>query len=962
MWQPDHPGISAARDAYKDDPTILPLEIQEKLSEEEYEQQSKALWAIHDRNILIDEGKVPGNILVKDEHTDGNLHLGVGGWKYETGIGVTPEQSAFLSGMEDQILDPWRGAAQILKEMGIADLIDTEVQDKEEDHMRRLYGDEALGNSALGGGITGAVGEPMAWLLPFSKAMKAKSLFNVWLGSSALGAVYGGSMYVDKEESRLTNALVTAALMGPLSAGMAKYFRHAVGDDAVNAIQKAAIAEDVASPGKIIPGTEHKPYSYREFAESLEVGNPRRLTRKGEKKKKRGSAKNTEGPSRGAGGGKPKPEPKKNRKQREHETEEGLEVKANFDGRKQGLLQKIFGKGKDELGETGSIFNRAMEPVYDSLRKLSSRAAAQLRIADGTQHILARKWTDRTMAWTKWYEKSLKPAQQAALKFAINNQGLSKATMTMIHELGGAAAVKEAKMVQAVLAEIKAELKTAGYRVGHIPSYHPNSVADMDGMLLKRASQIDKAVAKARAAKGSALTQNEKAHVAQRLFEFDIRYSSTSGSLKQRKKMNITEDEIGFYHSPTQTLHNYISSMSEDIAKRRFFKGFGHKPHKTKGLNPSGADIDDSILSLVDRIQKDVPDMKGQNAVTELLRARFGPDVHKTHRFVQAAKNLSFAGTLGNWWSAMTQVGDVVFVGHKYGILNASAAVLGPRITNKEMLGLTKAMQELVSGTGGITNKIADWAFKWSGFSKIDAFGKTAHMNASLRLNKKMAKNNPEKFNKTWNDYFGPETEALRVELANLELKKGAKLSDNAYLMLWNDLADTQPIGLSEMPMWYLLNPNGRVAYAYKTFAMKQFNYMRKLIQDKNRPIAARTADLVYFSSMFVMANTGIDVFKDYMAGGDLDIEDIALDNLFTLALTSKYAVDKSAGLGSAIAESLQPVPYTQLTDVINNISQGDTTLETVVDQLPIAGALNRKGFTDIADEGFISKGLEDMF
>jgi len=954
MWQVDHLGV--ARDQYVEDKRVLPPHLQESLSQEEYEQQSNALWEIHEQNILVDSQKTPGNIMVKQAHTGNTLKLGVeyNDWKWDTGIEVTPEQSAFLSGLEDQVGDPWRGGAQWLKEQGYADLIDIEVQDKQEDIMRKLYGDEALGTSAKIGGGVGVIGEPLAWVLPFSKAMKAKSLFNVFVGSAALGGLYGGSMYVDKDESRTTNAIITAALMGPLSVGMAKYFRHAVGDDVADAIETAAAKE--AEAGKtIVPGTEHRPFSYKEFSDSLKTG--RRKSRKGEKQNRpRGKVDREGKPVKGkAPPVKPKRRKRKDEKTKEERQEttlDGLAVKSNMEGRKQGILMKLWTNVTGGGDEAGGIFNRAMEPIYDTLRKLTPKVAAQLRVADGTQHLLSRKWTDRTIEWTRWYEKTITKAQRAQLKLLINNGGMSKAVLQVIREMGGEAAVKEAMAVKAVLKEIHGELRRVGYKIGHIDSYHPNAVSDMEQLVARRQSQIDKAYAKAKAAKGGKnLTQNEKAHIAQHMFEFDVRYSTTSGSLKNRKKYQISEEEIGFYHDPTVTLHNYIHSMSEDIAKRRFFKGFGHKAHKTKGLNPTGVDIDDSIDSLIDQIRFDVPGHKEQNQIVSLLRARFGPDVMKTHRFVQAAKNLSFAGTLGNWWSAMTQIGDIVFVGHKYGVMNAAAAILGPRITHKEMLGLQKAMQELVS-SGGVTNKIADWAFKWSGFSKIDSFGKTAHMNASLRLNKKLAKNNPEKFNKAWGNYFGAETEALRVELLNLELKKGAKLSDNAYLMLWNDLAETQPIGLSEMPLWYLQNPNGRVGYAYKTFAMKQFNYMRKIITDKNRNIATRTADLVYFSSMFVMANTGIDVFKDYMAGGDLDIEDIALDNLFTLALTSKYAIDKSNGLGSAIQESLLPVPYTQAADAMDNISTGSTTASQVIGQLPIVGALERKRetFTDLFD------------
>ena len=616
------------------------------------------------------------------------------------------------------------------------------------------------------------------------------------------------------------------------------------------------------------------------------------------------------------------------------ETLEKLEVKASFEGRRQGFLARLWGNtGK----EVGTIFNRAMQPVYDAIRKESTHVAAQLRVADGIQHILKKKWEDRAIGWMKWHDKLSKP-NKARLKKLLNNGGYNKATMQAIREMGGKDAVQQARQVQQMLKEVHGELKDAGYKIGDIPDYHPNSVKDLNGLIKKRATQIDKALRKAVAAKGGkALTQNEKAHIAQHMFEFDVRYSNTAGSLKSRKKFEIADDELEFYHDPVSTLANYIGSMSEDIAKRRFFKGFGYKPDGRKGLNASGADLDDSIAALVNRIQKDVPDLAKQNEVVNNLRARFGSDVHKTHKFIQGFKNISYAGTLGNFWSAMTQVGDLVFAFHKYGIRNAVSAVLGAKVTSKEALGIEKAMQELASSRG-MTNKLADWAFKWSGFSKIDAFGKNVNLNASLRLNKKLATRHPEKFAEKWKDWFGKEAEALGIELKHLKLEKNAVMSDNLKLMLWNDLAETQPIGLSEMPNWYLKNPNGRIMYAYKTFAMKQFNYMRNTIMaDGNK--ARRAANLTYFAAMFVAANTGIDMFKDYMKGGELDWEDAALDNMYTLALTSKYAVEKSRGLGEIVKEAMMPVPFTQTARAADAWStDAEDALGKSIQHIPVIG------------------------
>lgn len=888
---------------------------------ERYEQGSRARMAMYMDDLNFEKNSKKGDRDIRDHLSDTTLNIGTGSWAVDTGVSISPQQSALLAGAGDQVGDVWRGIAQIMKEAGVADLIDIEAQDQNEDIMRQLYGDEALGNPAKVGAVVGAVAEPAGLLMPW---MKAKKMSTAVLGSAALGATYGASLYVDHDESRMTNAAISASLMGVLGAGFHKYFAHAVGDD-VAKILDDVLEEEAEVVSRAIPGTDEaggKPYSRKDYEDST----GKRRSRKGSRLNKE-TAKKTK-----------KRKPRRQTKAEiKSDTVEKLEVKASFEGRRQGFLSKLWGTVKGEGEEGGTIFNRAMQPIYDNIKKTNGHIAAQLRVTDGLHHILKKKWEDRAIGWMKWHDK-LDKASKTRLKKLINNGGYNKATMQAVRELGGPEAVRHAKLVQQVMKEIHGELKSVGYKIGDIPNYHPNSVQDLAGLVKKRQGQVDKAIAKAVAAKGGkALTQNEKAHIAQHMFEFDVRYSNTAGSLKSRKKFEISDDELDFYHDPVSALANYIGSMAEDVAKRRFFKGFGYRPDGRKGLNASGADLDDSITALIDRIQKDVPDIAKQNELVNNLRARFGSDVHKTHRFIQGMKNLSYAGTLGNFWSAMTQVGDLVFAFHKYGIRNAVASVLGAKVTSKEALGIEKAMQELASSRG-FTNKIADWAFDWSGFSRIDAFGKNVNLNASLRLNKKLATNDMDKFVRKYKDWFGNETEALGIELRNLELKKGAAMSDNMKLMLWNDLAETQPIGLSEMPQYYLKNPNGRIIYAYKTFALKQFNYMRNTILADGNPVR-RATNLTYFASMFVAANTGIDMFKDFMKGGDLTMEDAALDNLYTLALTSKYGVEKSKGLGSLVLEAMLPVPVTQLQRSVDAVGRdGVGVAGEAVQHIPVAG------------------------
>ena len=350
-------------------------------------------------------------------------------------------------------------------------------------------------------------------------------------------------------------------------------------------------------------------------------------------------------------------------------------------------------------------------------------------------------------------------------------------------------------------------------------------------------------------------------------------------------------------------------------------------------------------------MKKDVPGYEEQQEIVRLLRSRFSADVHKTHKAVQGLKNISYATTLGNFWSAMTQFGDLLFSFHKYGIKATVGSMFGPKVSSRAKLGIEKAMAELNSEQKNITSKLADFSFKWSGFDKIDRFGKNVNINSSLRSNKKLAIQNEAAFIEKYKNHFGEETQALANELQNLKLTKDADMSENMKLMLWNDLAETQPIGLSEMPAKYLSNPNGRIFYAYKTFSLKQLNYMRNNWRNEKNPFK-KGYNLAMFAASFSIANSGIDGMKEFLKGDidSFDFEDALQDNLVSMVGTSKWAVDKSTGLGDIILQAISPVPITQLGKAADMASQGASGKKSagelgsdLLNEIPVLGKMKKE-------------------
>ena len=66
-----------------------------------------------------------------------------------------------------------------------------------------------------------------------------------------------------------------------------------------------------------------------------------------------------------------------------------------------------------------------------------------------------------------------------------------------------------------------------------------------------------------------------------------------------------------------------------------------------------------------------------------------------------------------------------------------------------------------------------------------------------------------------------------------LEDLRGDKITENIKVLVFNTLADHQPITLSEMPVKYNEMAGGRIFYMLKSFTIKQLDVFRNIHFDK---------------------------------------------------------------------------------------------------------------------------------
>ena len=142
------------------------------------------------------------------------------------------------------------------------------------------------------------------------------------------------------------------------------------------------------------------------------------------------------------------------------------------------------------------------------------------------------------------------------------------------------------------------------------------------------------------------------------------------------------------------------------------------------------------------------------------------------------------------------------------------------------------------------------------------------------------------------------------------DIKNGV-ISDNVKLLMFNELADVQPIALSEMPEYYLTSGNGRVFYMLKTFAIKRIDIFRNECFDKIRKgeVKEGVQNLFKLSILMILMGMAKDRIIDLIFGREFDLSDAVVNNILGLVGMSKYSLYKARNEGASGLISSMAVP-----------------------------------------------------
>lgn len=573
---------------------------------------------------------------------------------------------------------------------------------------------------------------------------------------------------------------------------------------------------------------------------------------------------------------------------------------------KRGFFRNIAQERTDGAKGRNEWWNKAMVPISTRAKRVNIKFRNRLRQYD---YVSNNKLNQYYAQIKPFLDKWAKMTETDAIAFdlALKNSYVEK-QLEIVNKYD---AYDEFVAVKNLLNNLFDQAMDVGVEMGYSADYFPRQIDDVEGFMSAMygspyASQLRRALKEADP--DNVMTNEERAEFFNKYLRgFNRRdlNKPLPGNVKDRT-IDIVTAEMNRYYKPSmQALINYIEGMNTSIESRKFW-GF------------KSDDIDRSIGALTaNMIDSGLIRPEQDAEVQAILKARFKAR-GVTNKWLNLQKNVSYIYMMGGINSAITQIDDISTSLYKAGLWNTVEAVFSrnrPGLSREE-LGLERIGQEFVEASS--SSKAVSTVFKLTGLDRIDAFGKNTLINATFNKFQKMADNNEKELRARLEPVLEEETSQTIADIKN------GVISENVKLLMFNELADMQPISLSEMPEWYLTGGNGRVFYMLKTFLIKRLDIFRNECFDKIREGNVREGvqNLFRLAVLMIMAGSAKDAIIDMLFGREFDFTDTMVNNLLGLAGISKYSLYKARDEGfSGFASSfIIPPVFASTSDLLSDI------------------------------------------
>lgn len=561
------------------------------------------------------------------------------------------------------------------------------------------------------------------------------------------------------------------------------------------------------------------------------------------------------------------------------------------------------------------------------------------------------------------------------LDFAMGNMGNARAKLNKYIPNGS----KLVDDIQGLLKNKYDELKEAGINVSYTKNYFPRMLKDraglreylgLDSAEIKLIDDSLESLAKKQNKNVKDLTPEDESIVYNSILSNRKSVSPVggrSGILKQRTVGKLNEEMLDkFYHNFDYSLRSYIASSNDLIFKANLFK-----KAKSLKLNQSGASInlDDSIGELV---QKEVSlgRLNKEDIDTQLrpmLETYLGQNTTSS-QVAETLRSLTYLETIGNYISAITQLGDIPHSPRKYGLMNTIESTFKQisgknNIPVKDIIGGT-ILEELntVGNIGnsihkGFTQKVMNTIPVITGkvlrspltlFSHMDRLGKSVYINSAFNKGTKLAKTDKgiKRLQEDYGDHFGDEFSSLVQDLKN------GTVSENVLDYLFHEASDLYPISKLETPEFYQKDGRMRLLYTLKTYTIKSIYdsvIRRGIVENTKKGRYGEAAkNTAYLFTVLPLAGASIDEVKDLVQGrpaAPIDIINNYGDNLLKVMGANEYLYDRYISRGeysSALGEIFMPplILFSALQKDAEKIIDGEIEADNseFIASLPVIG------------------------
>tara|TARA_R110000764_G_scaffold2609_1_gene11327 strand:+ start:3708 stop:6575 length:2868 start_codon:yes stop_codon:yes gene_type:complete len=620
------------------------------------------------------------------------------------------------------------------------------------------------------------------------------------------------------------------------------------------------------------------------------------------------------------------------------------------------LLSTI--KNSSESGKiTNGLFEQLLGNISTKLKEVSEPMALRLRGLEMNTHADRQLSTDNFRAFNSVVKKVPKDLKTTFNTHLINGElNSARKIITDVKGNSGGKAFDSGIKELDRLYDLKIK---AGMKVDKIDNYFPRVIKDLEGLQkalnknrkvngVYEKALIDFAKTKSKPDKIVEVRDLSKADRERVISRVVMGYKSSTVNKKMswnkdRTLPKVTEELSQYYEDAGSSIISHLNSSAAEVNKRRFFKGSAVSTNIGDDL-----DIDDSVSAL---ISKELSSMSrgDQDIVQSLLKSRFGMGEVAPHKFIRTVRDLGYMSVLANPYSAMTQIGDIGVSAFTQGLLPTLQATFSKKLVSMKSFGLDNVLASEFTNVKDASTALHK-LFTWSGFRRVDRFGKDILLNAAYKNAKTKVKSaaGEAQLAKKYKKAFGTDDFNKLVN----ELKAG-ETSERVKLLLWSELSDAQPISLSEMPQAFLDHPNGRIAYALKSFGLKQLNLIRtKIVREfKHGSKTEATKQMARYLVLVSLAGASVKEIKDFAKGKGFNPKEIVKENMFdtvlSLAFASKYqfssSVAKGEFLGSFLEQVVPPIPMIDsvLADSTKMYTGSREYPEDALKEVPIVGMVS---------------------